>query len=207
VSDSLLMSWPSGLAQGALRPWRSQFPGVWLCYVLRSGQERGTLCRALPHETRQRFGQCRGVIGWLTTASARDQVASQPSSALPMISSTEGSYISHPWPGGRPHPAGGCDSPSRPHVRAPGVEQPDQRSMRSYIDHLGLRDVRRGAASYGQPHAGPRVRVMAIDDNFHSWMLSSPRPGVVTPARLGVVSGATPDPRLGGRAAFPYRVS
>jgi hypothetical protein len=31
-----------------------------------------------------------GSIGWLTTASARDQVASQPSSGRPMISSAGG---------------------------------------------------------------------------------------------------------------------
>jgi hypothetical protein len=36
------------------------------------------------------WASAAGSIGWLTTASARDQVASQPSSALPMTSSTGG---------------------------------------------------------------------------------------------------------------------
>ena len=36
------------------------------------------------------WASAAGSIGWLTTASARDQVASQPSSARPMTSSTGG---------------------------------------------------------------------------------------------------------------------
>ena len=52
-------------------------------------------------------------MGWLITASAPDQVASQPSSGLPMISSTGG----QPWISSlaclqTPMPPAGCASPS-----------------------------------------------------------------------------------------------
>jgi hypothetical protein len=57
---------------------------------------RGSMAQALATAARRRIRPARacasaaGSIGWLSTASARDQVASQPSSGRPMISSTGG---------------------------------------------------------------------------------------------------------------------
>jgi hypothetical protein len=59
-------------------------------------------------------------MGWLITASARDQAASQPSSTRPMISSTGGqSYISSLAWRHTPMPPAGCASPSRTMTSAP----------------------------------------------------------------------------------------
>src|SRR4029077_19621809 len=53
------------------------------------------------------------------------------------------------------------------HVRAAGVEQPEQRGLRGYLDDLGLRDVHRGPAPDGEPDMSPHIRVMAVHNDLH----------------------------------------
>ena len=75
--------------------------------------------------------------------------------------------------------------------------------MSGHIDHFGLRHVRGGPPADGQPDSGPGVRVMAINDNFHNWMLPTvliPGDDPRTPAEN---AGSEPRPPIRGSSRVP----
>ncbi len=107
-------------------------------------------------------------MGWLTTASAPDQVASQPSSGLPMISSTGGqSWISSWACPAHAHPARLGLAVQHHHLDLTGVKQPEQGRFGSNLNNLGFRDIRCRTAADGKADPGPDVRIVAVNDDLH----------------------------------------
>ena len=69
------------------------------------------------------------------------------------------------------------------HVRAGGVEQPEQRRLGGYFNYFGVRDIHRGTTPDGEPDLSSHIRVMAVHNDLHdtAWYRAPEKP--VPPTR------------------------